>query len=63
MRRASTIISAAAAVLVVLGYVAIRVSESPRRVLRHALKLEKLPASVANLRMRADLWTDEVRFF
>jgi hypothetical protein len=37
--------------------------ESPSRVLRYALHLQRLPASIRNLRMGSDVWTDEVRCF
>lgn len=65
MRRKWKSILIALILLPILGaIVAFRIIESPSRMLRHALHLEQLPASVTSLSMGSDIWAgDEVRDF
>jgi len=63
MRRKWKLILIALFVPIIGVFIAFRIAESPSRILRHALHLQQLPASLTNLRMGSDVWTDEVRGF
>ncbi len=63
MRRKWKLLLIALLALIFGTITAYRILESPSRVLRHALHLERLPSSITNLRMGSDAWTDEVRGF
>jgi len=54
---------AVVAALVLSGYIAFSILDSPSNVLKHALHLQTLPRSIKHLRMGSDVWTDEVRGF
>jgi hypothetical protein len=57
-------ISLLAVLVPIIGaVVTLWILESPSRILRHALNLERLPGSLTRLRMGSDVWTDEVRCF
>ena len=63
MRRKWKIALIALLVPIITLIVALRILESPTRILRHALNIEQLPSSLTNLHMNSDAWTDEVRRF